>query len=221
MSVSLLRPAVGVLLFASVVAGGAATAAPKPAPKPAAQPSCNLMLDDKGDAKFAGNGPNDPNLDITSADVASDAKTVTTVLRLASFATTDPQSPLGRGYYVLFNAPGSDFPVYFNMQITPDLTRFAWGDLEKLATGNGSYVKKGDATGVIDTAKGEIRISVPVSEVKAVANVAPGSKLTSINAAATAVLGTSKTPGLVSTVDSATSNSAYIAGSPSCVVPGK
>lgn len=217
MSARLVRPALALALCASAVAGGVASAA---GAKPAAQPSCNLMVDDKGDAQFLGAVPNDPNLDITSADVASDAKTVTAVLRLAAFGATDPQSPLGRGYYVLFNAPGSEFPIYFNMQITPDLTRFAWGDLEKLATGSGSYKKKGDATGVIDTAKGEIRISVPVSDVKAVGAVAPGSKLTNISAAATAVLGTSATGGLVSTVDDATSAKPYIAGSPSCVKPG-
>jgi len=217
MSVSLARSAAAVVACASVVTAGAAAAAPK---APPVQPSCNLMIDDKGDAKFLGAVPNDANLDITSADVASDAKTVTAVLRVASFAATDPQSPLGRGYYVLFNAPGSDFPVYFNMQITPDLTRFAWGDREVLATGSGSYVRKGDATGVIDAAKGEIRISVPVADVKAVAKVTPGMKLTNISASATAVLGTSQTGGLVSTVDSATSTKPYVAGSPSCVKPG-
>lgn len=209
------RPALALLLATSVVGAGAALAATTPAP------TCNLMVDDKGDAQFLGAAPNDPNLDIVSADIASDAKTVTAVLRLASFAATDPQSPLGRGYYVLFNAPGSDFPVYFNMQITPDLTRFAWGDRETLATGNGSYVKKGDATGFIETAKGEIHISVPVSDVKAIAKVTPGSKLSNVTASATAVLGTSATGGLVSTVDDATSTKPYVAGSPSCVTPGK
>jgi hypothetical protein len=211
---SLLRPAAAVLLATSAAFGGAAVASPK------AAPSCNLMVDDKGDAQFLGAAPNNPNQDIVSADIASDAKTVTAVLRLASFAATDPQSPLGRGYYVLFNAPGSDFPIYFNMQITPDLTRYAWGDREVLATGNGSYVKKGDATGVIDTAKGEIRISAPVADVNAVGKVKPGSKLTNINASATTVIGTSATGGLVSTVDDAASTKPYIAGSPSCVKPG-
>jgi hypothetical protein len=209
----LLRPALAVLLATSVVAGGAAMA--KPAP------SCNLMLDDKGDAQFLGAAPNDANLDIVSADIASDAKTVTAVLRLAAFSEVDPQSPLGRGYYVLFNAAGSEFPIYFNMQITPDVTSFRWGDLETLATGNGSYVKKGDATGVIDAAKGEIHISVPVSDVKSIAKVAPGAKLSNVAANATAVLGTSVSGGLVSTVDDATSSKPYIAGSPSCVKPGK
>lgn len=208
------RPVLLTCVAASLLFAGAASAKPAPAP------SCNLLVDDKGDAKFLGVAPNDPNLDIVSADLASDAKTVTAVLRLASFAPTDPQSPLGRGYYVLFSAVGSAFPIYFNMQITPDVTRFAWGDLETLATGSGRYVKKGDATGVIDAAKAEIRISVPVAEVKTLGKVAPGSKLSSITASATAVLGTSATGGLVSTVDSGTSSKTYVAGSRSCVKPG-
>jgi hypothetical protein len=210
-----LRPALALAAVLALAGAGLAHAAAPVAP------SCNLLVDDKGDAQFLGAVPNDANLDITSADVASDAKTITAVLRLAAYADTDPQSPLGRGYYVLFNAPGLDFPIYFNMQITPDLTRFAWGDRETLATGNGSYVKKGDATGVIDAAKGEIRISVPVSDVKGIAKVAPGAKLSSLTANATAVLGTSATGGLVSTVDDAASSKTYTMGTPSCVVPGK
>lgn len=210
---SLMRPLAVAFAAASVAAAGIASAAPK-------APSCNLLLDDKGDAKFLGAAPNDPNLDIVSGDVASDAKTVTSVLRVASFAATDPQAPLGRGYYVLFTAPGSEFPIYFNMQITPDLTRFAWGTLETLASGSGRYVKKGGATGAIDEAKGEIRVSVPMAELKGVATkLQPGKTLTDLKASATVVLGTSVTGGLVSTVDSAESTKPYVAGSPSCVKP--
>lgn len=214
------RPALVLALAGSLLAAGTAGAATKPKPKPLPK-VCNLLVDPKGDAQFLGQAPNDPNSDILSADVASDAKNVTAVLRLASFATADAQSPLGRGYYVLFSAPGSAFPVFFNMQITPDTTAYRWGDLETLATGNGSYVKKGDATGAIDTAKGTITITVPVADVKAVANVAPGQKITAINAASTAVIGTSATGGLVSTVDKGEAAKGYVAGQPSCVVPGK
>lgn len=62
---------------------------------------------------------------------------------------------------------------------------------------------------------------MPVSDIKAIAKVTPGSKLTNVAANATAVLGTSASGGLVSTVDDATSSKPYIAGSRSCVVPGK
>lgn len=212
------RPAVCLAVVASLVAAGSAGAATRTRPKP--KPVCNLLVDDKADAEFLGLAPNDPNVDITSADIASDAKTITAVLRLASFSETDVQAPLGRGYYVQFTAPGSEFPIYFNFQITPDLKRFAWGTQEVLATGNGSYVKQGDATGVLDAAKGEIRISVPVSAVGAVASVKPGVKLTNLEASSTVVLGTSATGGLVSTVDDATGSKAYVAGYPSCVKPG-
>lgn len=213
----LFRPALAVALVVSVTAAGAAGAATKPKPKPV----CNLLTDDKADASFLGAAPNDANLDIVSADVASDAKTVTAVLRLASFSETDAQAPLGRGYYLLFNAPGLDTPIYFNFQITPDLKRFTWGVRETLATGSGSYAKKGDATGVLDAAKGEIRISAPVADVNAVGKVKPGAKLTNLTASSTMVIGTSATGGLVSTVDDAEGSKAYIAGSLSCVKPGK
>ena len=209
----LVRTAAAAAVGLSLVVAGTSGAATKPV--------CNLMVDDKGDAQFLGEAPNDPNLDITGADIASDKQTVTAVLRLASFATTDPQSPLGRGYYVLFSAPGLDFPIYFNMQITPDLTRYAWGDLETLATGSGSYVKKGVATGSLDAAKGEIHISVPMADLNTLVKVTKGTKLSNLTASATAVLGTSASGGLVSTVDDATSSTFYTAGAPSCVTPGK
>lgn len=213
----IVRPVLCLALAASLPLALTAEAATRPKPKPV----CKLVVDATSDASFLGAAPNDANLDIVSADVASNAKTITAVLRLASFAETDPQAPLGRGYYLTFNAPGSEFPLYFNFQITPDLKRFTWGSQEVLATGNGSYVKKGDATGVLDAAKGEIRISAPVSAVSAIANVKPGAKLSSLTASSTMVLGTSATGGLVSTVDEAEGAKSYVAGYPSCVVPGK
>jgi hypothetical protein len=205
-------------LALTVACTGLASAATKAA---APKPSCNLLTDDKGDAHFlVSAAPNDPNLDIVSADVASDAKTFTAVLRLASFAGVDPQSPLGRGYYVQFEPPKADFPVYFNMETTPDGTRYTWGDTETLATGNGSYKKQGDATGVVDAAKGEIRISVPLADLASFVKIRPGAKIANLTASATAVLGTSVTGGLVATVDDGASAASYVAGSPSCVKPG-
>lgn len=215
----IIRPVLCLALVASVSAVGAAGAATKPKPKPL-KPVCNLIVDDKDDANFLGEAPNDPNVDIVSGDVASNAKMITAVLRLASFSETDPQAPLGRGYYLLFNAPGLDFPIYFNFQITPDLKRYTWGTRETLATGSGSYVRKGVATGAIDTAKGEIRISVPVAEVGTVGVVKPGAKFTNLTANSTVVIGTSATGGLVSTVDEATGAKPYVSGYPSCVKPG-
>lgn len=208
-----LRTALATSLVATVALAGGAAAAPKPV--------CNLMSDPKGDASFLDTLPNDRSLDIVSADVASDAKTLTGVLRVDAFSAVSPTSPLGRGYYVMFNAPKAEFPIYLNVQITPDVTRFAWGTRETLASGNGSYVRKGEATGVIDAAKNELRISVPLADVAAVTKLTPGTKLTALTASTTSVIGTSASGGLVATVDDAAGSKAYLVGTPSCVAPGK
>lgn len=208
-----LRTALATSLVAAVALAGGAAAAPKPV--------CNLMSDPKGDASFLDTLPNDRSLDIVSADVASDAKTLTGVLRVDAFSAVSPTSPLGRGYYVMFNAPKAEFPIYLNVQITPDVTRFAWGTRETLASGNGSYVRKGEATGVIDAAKNELRISVPLADVAAVTKLTPGTKLTALTASTTSVIGTSASGGLVATVDDAAGSKAYLVGTPSCVAPGK
>lgn len=197
---------------AVALAGGASAAPAKP---------CNLMVDPAGDASFLGAAPNDRSLDIRSADVATDAKTLTGVLRLDAFSAVSPGSPLGRGYYVQFNVPGASFPIYLNLQITPDLTRYTWGTLETLPNGSGRYVRKGDATGVVDGAANELRVSVPLSALATVTRIKPGTKLSALTATTTSVIGTSASGGLVATVDTAESSKSYITGSPSCVVPGK
>lgn len=208
-----LRTALAASLVAGVALAGGASAAPKPV--------CNLMTDPKGDASFLDTVPNDPSLDIVSADVATDAKTLTGVLRVDRFSAVSPTSPLGRGYYVLFNAPKAEFPIYLNVQITPDLTRFAWGTRETLASGNGSFVRQGDATGVVDAGSNELRISVPLADVAAVTKLSPGTKLTALTAQTTSVIGTSASGGLVATIDDAAGSKAYVTGTKSCVVPGK
>ena len=74
----------------------AADAAEKKKPKPV----CNLVKDLKSDATDNGTNavktPNDPNLDIVTADVASNSKTVTGVIRLTALALRSPARWTGR-----------------------------------------------------------------------------------------------------------------------------
>lgn len=210
-----LRTALAVTAVACVGIAGSAAAAPAKA-----APVCNLVTDDKGDASFLDVAPNDASLDITGADVATDAKKLTAVLRVDKISSVSPTSPLGRGYYVMFNAPKAEFPIYLNVQITPDLTRYTWGTRETLASGSGSYVRKGLATGVVDAAKNELRVTVPLADIAAVTKLSPGTKLSSLTASTTSVLGTSASGGLVATIDDAAGSKAYTVGTPSCVKPG-
>ena len=204
----LVRPAVAIAVGASLVVAGAAGAVTKP------KPVCNLVKDDAGDASVQPPLPSDDSLDIVSGDVASNAKSVTAVLRLKSLGATSPYSVTGRNYYMQFDVPGAANPVYFSAESDATGTAYHWGDLE---TTNGlpTYTPKGDATGVTDVAKNEIRITVSVSDLAALGKTKPGNKLSALHASTTAVLGV-----LVADVDTADGTKAYLAGAPSCVKPG-
>lgn len=206
------RPAALLALSAAVLSAGVASAATK---KPAPKPVCNLVVDDAGDASVLGPDPSDSTLDILSADLASDAKNVTAVLRVKSLSGSSAAAT-GRNYYVQFTTASAKNPIYFSYETSPLGSFFSWGDLEPGAGGVDSYTGKGDAIGTIDKAKNEIHLTVPVKELSLLANLRPGVKVTSISANTTAAFVV-----LVSTVDEAEGTKAYIAGAPSCVKPGK
>jgi len=207
--VKLVRPAVTVAALACLAGGVTAHAA-------VAKPVCNLVTDPAGDASVQAPLPSDDSLDILSGDVASNAKNVTTVMRLKNLSATSPVAQTGRNYYALFSIPGSANPVYFSLEEDATGQSFNWGDLEPGAGGVGTYTRKGDATGVVDTAKNEIRVTVPVSDLSALGKAKPGTKITDLNFSTTAVLGV-----LVSDVDTADGSKSYVAGTASCVKPGK
>jgi hypothetical protein len=218
--VKIVRPTVALALAASLAASGAASAATKAKPKrkPAPpKPVCNLITDPAGDASLQPPVPSDDSLDVLSGDLASNAKNVTAVLRLKDLGATSPTQITGRNYYLLFSLPKADNPVYFSYEDAGPVlgASFSWGDLEPGAGGVGTYTKKGDATGTVDTAKNEIRITVPVADVRDLASIAPGVKVTNLHVSTTAVVGV-----LVFDVDSAAAAKSYVAGYPSCVKPG-
>ena len=152
MHASLIRPAVAVLLATSVVAGGAAVAAPK------VKPVCNIVTDDKGDGTLIAT-PNAKPLDIVSADIATGKKTVTAILRLDGLGS-DPMTTLGVEYKINFTVGGvSQFLRYQNSTGLGET--YDYGDQSGANAGSTS---KGTADGAIDVAKGTITISAPKSE---------------------------------------------------------
>ncbi|MCU1672093.1 MAG: hypothetical protein JWN77_206 [Frankiales bacterium] len=204
---SAFRPVLALGVCAALAAAtGVAAAAPK------AKPVCNLVTDAAGDAAVA--GPSDKNLDILSADVASNGKVVTAVIRLAGYSDTDTQAPFGRTYYVGFNAPGDENQLYVSVGVDPVLGEtYDMGDLQ----GN-LYTSSGSASGSIDAAKGVLTVTAP-ADMGGLVSLKKGTKLTDLEAKATALVGLAGT-GLVQTVDDATGGS-YTVGTTSCVTPGK
>jgi hypothetical protein len=148
-----LRPALVVALCVSVVAGGAAVAAPKKV-----KPVCNIVSDAKGDGQLVAT-PNAKPLDIVSADIATGPKTVTAILRLDGM-DSDPMTTLGVEYKINFTVGGmSQFLRYQNTAGIGE--SYDYGDQSGANAGSTS---KGTADGAIDAAKGTITISAPKSE---------------------------------------------------------
>jgi hypothetical protein len=197
-------------LAGSVLAAGAATAAPKAA--------CNLVADPAGDATgFVVTGlplPNDDALDIVSGDVASNKKLLTGVIRLASMGP-DSSSPTGRTYYVNFTINGTK--VFLDAIVGSDgAVTFNAGDFTGASGGRKTL---GPVSGVVDATKKEIRITAPVGSWPDSAK--PGAKIGGLDLLAQRFIGTTTTGGATPTADEARSDVVYVAGAKSCVVPGK
>jgi hypothetical protein len=230
MSLSYVRPTVAVVLAASVVVAGAASAAPKPAPKKAAvAPVCKLVEDAKGDT-FAARyqdtvhelggpglyGPAEPALDIVSADLAADANTITAVIRVDKLAKKVQTAPGGTAYRVQFATPSeSDENLYLNAATDGTTDTFTAGT--RAITANvGTQLAA--VTGVFDLANNEIRISAPLATFAAQGLKADTVlSLSGLDQTASRVAAA----GRAAFADVATSTKTYKVGTPSCVVPGK
>jgi hypothetical protein len=118
----LVRPVVAVATLACLAGGVTANAATKPV--------CNLVVDDKGDG--AGVLADSDGLDILSADIASDSKKITAVIRLAGppTKTLTTAAPEGGAYYFVFNAPGATNAVYLTWSNGLAGSEFAMGDVD-------------------------------------------------------------------------------------------
>jgi hypothetical protein len=213
-----------------VLAGfaGVATAAPK------AKPVCNLVADATGDANLGG-APGGAGDDIVSADIATDAKTLTGVVRMAGLAANDPEWLNGRAYFAEFTAPGSADVLFVQARAYPTGTIWSYGysGVDPTSGINTSYTL-GSATGVIDEAKKEVRISAPVKGFVdgAKAKIGPGVKLKGLGARVYRQGGQGLVPsqevagtrvplsGLNVLLDDAAGGT-YVMGTPSCVAVGK
>jgi len=213
------------LLAASIVLTGYAGSA-------SAAPPCKIITDAEGDA-VAGAGPSDDAVDIVSADVASDAKTLTAVIRVKKISNPNPTSPLGQSYFLLFSAAGAENQLFVSAGVYPTGNQFSYGyqGVDPLLPLNTSYTL-GQGTGTVDMDKNELRISVPLEAFKDRAKLKPGVKLSGLVAEGRKVFGQRVVPsqnvgparaplgGLTLTADTAEGKS-YVLGAKSCVAVGK
>ena len=209
---STLRPVLALGVCAALAAAtGVAAAAP------AAKPSCNLVTDAKGDGGIA---TSSGDVDILSADIASNAKVITAVIRLdGDPASFNPQAPGGKNYYLSFVAPGSEQPQFLSAEYDPVAGASYHSGYEEDVNGVGN--KTSDPDAVAGSVKGNvITITAPLSAFSSRTSLKPGKKLTGLTAEVFALIGTSVTGGLLANADDAAGTS-YTTGGASCVVPGK
>jgi len=221
------RPVLLVLALLAPAIGPAAEAATRPRPKPV----CQIIKDAPGDATY-NNVPGDGNDDIVSGDLASDGRTVTGVLRLAALAQPDPAAPLGQAFFVRFSPRGSDKLLFLSARTFPSGTTYSFGySADDPNTGINTSYTLGAAKGVVDSAKKEVRVTVPVTAFKAAGvSLVKGLKLLTPTAETYRIVGQGVVPsqevgparvplgGVLLPFDEA-SGAAYVVGTPSCARP--
>lgn len=206
MSVRLARPAVALAAVAALTAGGVAQAAPAKT-----APLCNQVVDDKGDAAIV---TDQPGMDVVSADLASNAKQLTAVIRLAAKPNTaNPEAVGASRYYFEFLAPGSQNMQYLQASIAfgTGAATFRSGEITPSANGStftNDPVNDGVTGTVVDNV---ITINAKLS---ALTRVKPsvGAKLKSLTVETFSLAGVLLVP-----VDDAASSKAYTAGAATCV----
>lgn len=183
--------------------------------------ACNQVTDRDGDASDVA-GTNE-SLDIVSADLGSDATTVTAVIRVKTLLETSPTTPQTRNYYLLFSTNKPSARMFLNVTMYQGgVARYGWGTigpvdpLGLLTLYDDGFGVVHQATGFLDVEKNEIHVSALVSDLSAKGGVAPGAKLSKLEAATFYQLGF-----FIFEADNALSAADYVAGSPSCVTPGK
>jgi hypothetical protein len=205
--------ATGALLATGVATYADAAAKPKPV--------CKNLTDDKGDVVFAqaseATAYEDESLDIVSADLGSDAKTITAAIRLAKLSVPAATSA-ATTYELRFSLPAGEpvFALWANVPANGAAATFGVGTVGD-PTGQDTVdltTSTGTATGKIDTAKNEIRISAPLS---AIAGAKKGQKVSLDQAVAKRGL-----PGQYygRFADDGVGSKRYVLGSLSCVKPG-
>lgn len=197
----LLAAALAVPLITGVATADAAVK--KPAPKP----TCKLVQDKTGDATGvtgpAADGPNDPNLDIVWADIASNAKQLTAVLQLAAIGASPDTSPAGKTYDIgfLINKTGG---VRLRIVLAP---------ADTASTPNlWPYGGKG----TVDTARKQLRVTVDLAKLPTV--IKPGAVLSNFSVLVQRTV--YNTDAVISVTDKADSTATYKSGYPSCVKVG-
>ncbi|MBV9096756.1 MAG: hypothetical protein JO079_01750 [Frankiaceae bacterium] len=194
-----------------------------------AKPACDLVTDPAGDVIGTAPGVDNGDYDIRSADVATDKRNLTAVIRLTSLAPNTAVSTAGRTYEFDFTANGHTFGL--QAALLTGGASYQAVVYDTSTPGGRTGTDLGDIVGVVDTAHHEIRMTAPlwifatyasfkqtyIADLDVTSGRAggygavdpPGGKVHIGSEAATVV------------VDDASSTARYLPGARSCVAVGK
>jgi hypothetical protein len=169
-------------------------------------------------------GPNQPDLDIVSADVASDARSVTTVIRVQHLGTALEAAGRRNQYrFSFFLGAYGDVVTYAYRRV--DGEQFA---VTVPTEGETTTRTVRAATGVFDVARNEVRVTIPLMQARGNRTMRKQMYFTQLSAetfrgfgAAGSGAGLPGGLGVATGVDQASSRNRYLAGSPSCVQVGR
>jgi hypothetical protein len=226
--------------LAPVIAAAVLLTAPNAFGAPAA---CRLVVDPKGDDRVNGDTGSpalddvydDSDLDVVSADVATDARNVTTVVRTATLRESDPDSPTGRMYWFSFAVGRQTYTVAATLTVDGRYG-VVYRDTQPYQEGGvagdiGEIL--GSAVVRADFARSEVRVTAPLTYF-ARTPIGRGTRLTGLRAWTFHQYGTAGqrhqvadrvvmwgAAGYGTGVDAASSARTYVAGSASCVAVGR
>jgi hypothetical protein len=217
------------LTVSALAVGGASAAAPKL--------SCKIMTDPSGDVSVETPGvaaPADDSDDLLWADLASNSKSITAVLHMKGLANPDPQWLFGRAYSVNFTLKGSSADdIFLAARTFPQGIQYHLGHRETLPPlGSSSNIYDVAVTGSIDVAKGEIRITAPLSELAKLGKAAKGTLIKNPSATVERIAGQgvvgsqtvngNRIPlgGFRYAADTSDRTKSYTLGAPSCTKVG-
>ncbi|HEV2890970.1 MAG TPA: hypothetical protein VGX28_11405 [Frankiaceae bacterium] len=206
------------LVTTSLLATGLSAVAAQAATVP---PSCNMAKDGTGDTNNDLEGapvfPADQGLDLVGGDVASNAKNITAVIRLAA-APGDATIYVKR-YIAQFKVAGQSNPMVLAAAISATGTTYSFGWYGETTTGTGFNYSSTPATGSIDDKT--ITITASLADVAAQAElgaVKKGAKVNALTLSANRRLpALTQAPGFVYPADEAIGKGVYYAGNASCV----
>lgn len=194
--------------------------------------SCNLLRDPSGDTQSV-TPDNDAELDLVGGDIATNATTLTAVIRLATLTKEDVTEPAGRIYELDFTANGKNF-ILMGALLTGGSEFEAYISdqrIEKNKSGARAATGIGQMQGVLDLRHKELHLTAPLAIFK---KYAPMTQTYLDHLAmftyrahgeSTRALPTGKNVDVSSSfgigVDDSYSKARYTPGAPSCVAIGR